>query len=144
MGTRQPPVKSQDRGVKRDRLDTLLTLLSPWADAKAISYERLGFLLGFTEDAVKKWFEREVLPPDAAVAAVRLGRAWGIVGLTLDWLYLGDEPGPLTVPAMGSGRPLAGPLAAGATPADALAQAVADGGATVKVPGEQAGKGKRA
>lgn len=83
------------------RLELLRSLFSKFGDLEPVSRKMLGILGQAKPGAVDKWYERQRLGIDAAVRYVLIAPEHGILGLTLDWLYLerGDGPHKVDVKA---------------------------------------------
>jgi hypothetical protein len=92
------PVKSPKRsrrGPLADRLAILLDAFSPWAGI-SLTYKQFAAEIGapLTEAAVKKWPQRERVPPEVARLIVAKARQRGLSDVTLEWVLWGDGPGP--------------------------------------------------
>lgn len=72
----------------RSRLERLLVLFNPYSD-EPLTYGLFADAIGDTEDAVRKWHQRNRIPPAGARKIVEAANRTTIRGVTLDWVLSG-------------------------------------------------------
>lgn len=87
--------KGAKKGPVSERLARLLDVFSPW-EGISLTYRQFAAELGspITEAGIKKWPQRKKFPADVARLIVTKARRRGLEGVTLEWLFWGDGPGP--------------------------------------------------